>query len=171
MALVVLSIGTNLLAQSELDALKYIQSDINGTARYIGMAGAFGALGGDASAIKDNPAGLGIYRQSELVGTLSAMMHNTTSNWQYNDAGEMKNSYGYGDLYKTGMTNFSVVLAAPTLKSENEKTGLLTSNWSFSFDRLKTFNRNISIKSGLSNSSITDFMGYFSNGLPDTDLS
>jgi hypothetical protein len=170
LALVVLSMGTSLMAQTELDALKYIQPDINGTARYIGMAGAFGALGGDASAIKDNPAGLGIYRKSEIVGTLNAMLQNSTSNWQFKNAGEMKNSYGYGDSYKNGMTNFSVVLAAPTLKSENGNGGLLSSNWSFSFDRLKTFNRSISIKSGASNSSITDFMGYFSNGLPITDL-
>ena len=33
-------------AQGELDAYKLSQTDLNGTARYLGMSGAFGALGG-----------------------------------------------------------------------------------------------------------------------------
>ena len=48
LALAVISNCTLLMAQTEFDASKFIQSDINGTARYVGMAGAFGALGGDA---------------------------------------------------------------------------------------------------------------------------
>ena len=70
-----------IMAQTEFDALKVVQSDINGTARYMSMAGAFGALGGDASAIKDNPAGFGIYRSSEMTGTLNLMVQNSNSIW------------------------------------------------------------------------------------------
>ena len=40
-----------------------------GTSRYVGMAGAMAAVGGDASAAADNPAGLGVYRRSELMLT------------------------------------------------------------------------------------------------------
>ena len=58
LALTVFANCTVMMSQTEFDALKYTQKDINGTARYMGMAGAFGALGGDASSIKDNPAGL-----------------------------------------------------------------------------------------------------------------
>ena len=40
-------IGSSMLfSQGVVDALKYSQQDIRGTARYMGMAGAFGALGG-----------------------------------------------------------------------------------------------------------------------------
>ncbi len=66
MAIAVLFNCTLIMAQTEFDAQKLVQGDINGTARYMSMAGAFGALGGDASSIKDNPAGLGIYRSSEI---------------------------------------------------------------------------------------------------------
>ena len=38
-----------------------LDEPVLGTARYSGMAGAMGALGGDGSAIKDNPAALGIF--------------------------------------------------------------------------------------------------------------
>ena len=39
-------------------------SDINGTARYVGMGGATGALGGDISGISNNPAGIGGFNRS-----------------------------------------------------------------------------------------------------------
>jgi len=45
-------------------------SDLSGTARGMAMGGAFGALGGDLTGISINPAGIGVYRSSEVVGTL-----------------------------------------------------------------------------------------------------
>ena len=39
------------------DALRYSISNLNGTARFRGMSGAFGAVGGDLSSISVNPAG------------------------------------------------------------------------------------------------------------------
>ena len=39
-------------------------SDINGTARYVGMGGATGALGGDISGISNNPAGIAGFNRS-----------------------------------------------------------------------------------------------------------
>ena len=38
--------GGTAFSQSQLDAFKYSQTELNGTARYLGMGGAFGALGG-----------------------------------------------------------------------------------------------------------------------------
>ena len=49
--------GGTAFSQSQLDAFKYSQTELNGTARYLGMGGAFGALGGDISAMNTNPAG------------------------------------------------------------------------------------------------------------------
>lgn len=37
-----------------------------GTPRFVGLAGAMTAIGGDPSAVKQNPAGLGIYRHSQF---------------------------------------------------------------------------------------------------------
>lgn len=56
-------------AQGELDALKFSKKDLHGTARSMSMGGAFGALGGDQTAISINPAGIGVYRSSEVVAT------------------------------------------------------------------------------------------------------
>ena len=150
------------MAQTEFDALKLSQTDITGTARYMGMAGAFGALGGDASAIKDNPAGLGIYRSSELVGTLNAMMQKGTSTWNGVSSS--------ADQYKLGFNNFSYVMASPTWRNENGSSGLLNSNFSFSYNRLMNYNRSLNIKSGSSPSSVTDYMAYLTNNIPSADL-
>ena len=46
-------------AQTEIDALRYSQADIVGTARFSAMAGAYGALGGDFTTLSYNPAGIG----------------------------------------------------------------------------------------------------------------
>lgn len=53
-------------AQAEFDVLRMSQSDISGTARYVSLSGAFNALGGDLTSISNNPAGIGVYRSSEL---------------------------------------------------------------------------------------------------------
>lgn len=42
------------------------EDDMSGTARFIAMAGAMTAIGGDPTAVKQNPAGLGIYRHGQL---------------------------------------------------------------------------------------------------------
>jgi len=162
-ALTVLLNVSFLMAQTEFDALKLSKTDITGTARYMGMAGAFGALGGDASAIKDNPAGLGIYRTSELVGTMDVMMQKGNSTW--NGVKSMD------DLYKIGFNNFSYVLATPTWRKENGSRGLLSSNFSFSYNRLANFNRSLNVQSGQAASSITDYMAYLTNNITSGDLS
>jgi hypothetical protein len=44
-------------------------SDVIGTARYVGMGGALGALGADISVISWNPAGIGLYRKNDIALT------------------------------------------------------------------------------------------------------
>ena len=49
------------LSQEIPDAVRYAQDNLNGTARFRAMGGAFGALGGDLSSINVNPAGSAIF--------------------------------------------------------------------------------------------------------------
>ena len=46
-------------------------SDLNGTARYVGMGGAMNALGADISTMGTNPAAIGLYRRSDAAFTVS----------------------------------------------------------------------------------------------------
>lgn len=56
--------------QYPTNAIKNYGQDINsGSAKYIGMGGAVGALGGDISSVEQNPAGLGVAINSEVQMT------------------------------------------------------------------------------------------------------
>ena len=62
----------------------FSQDDNYGTARFTAMSGAFGALGGDISAINKNPAGLSVFNYSTFTGTLNSK--NTDISASYGDA-------------------------------------------------------------------------------------
>lgn len=66
-------------AQSAIDAYRFSQPDMKGTARFMSMGGAFGALGGDLSSIAYNPAGLGVYRRGEVGVTMDFDIQSATS--------------------------------------------------------------------------------------------
>ncbi len=75
-------------------ALLFAQENIKGTARYTAMSGAFGALGGDLSAVDVNPAGLAFFNHSEASFTLdnrrteiSTNFYNTNTTYQNDNLG------------------------------------------------------------------------------------
>lgn len=69
-------------AQSSIDGFRFSQPDMKGTARYMSMGGAFGALGGDLSSISSNPAGLGVYRRGEVGITMDFDIQSATTESQ-----------------------------------------------------------------------------------------
>ena len=54
----------NLMSQNISDALNYTNNNIDGSARFSSMGGAFGALGGEISSISANPASSAIFSDS-----------------------------------------------------------------------------------------------------------
>jgi hypothetical protein len=68
-------------AQDVTDAVRYTQDEIQGTARYRALSGAFGALGGDMSAVSINPAGSAIFNNSHISTSLTN--NNTKNDVQY----------------------------------------------------------------------------------------
>lgn len=161
-AAIILSYST-IYSQTVFDANIVGSTDITGTARYMSMGGAFGALGGDASSITDNPAGLGIYRKSELTTTLNMQLQKSSATWY--DSNASNNKLG------TNFNNFTYVIASPTLRSQQgSSNGLLASNWSLSFNQVKNFDRDVSIKGGSTLASMTDFMNSFTSNTNPRDL-
>lgn len=51
--------------------------DVIGTARYVGMGGAMGALGADLGVMGWNPAGIGLYRKSDVGLTFGGQWNNS----------------------------------------------------------------------------------------------
>lgn len=95
------------------------EEPVLGTARYAGMAGAMGALGGDASAVKDNPAALGIYRKCDIGITPNLNLDND----------------GNADF---NINNFNFVM---NFGKKNRKKGYITSSLAISYNRLANYNR------------------------------
>lgn len=86
------------MAQNVVDAARFGSTEINGTARYRSMAGAFGALGGDPSCMSDNPAGLGIYRGTSLFTFSPQLSFTGTETMGTEKNKESKNSFGVANF-------------------------------------------------------------------------
>ncbi|MCB2207552.1 MAG: hypothetical protein KQH67_04590 [Bacteroidetes bacterium] len=75
-----LLLGTYALsAQFAEDALRYSQRYYQGSARFMGTGGAFGALGGDFSTLSTNPGGIGVFRTGEFIITPSVASRKVSS--------------------------------------------------------------------------------------------
>ncbi|PJJ07155.1 long-subunit fatty acid transport protein [Flavobacterium sp. 1] len=59
-------------SQEMKDAMRYAQSELQGTARFTSMSGAFGALGGDLSSININPAGSAVFNNNQFAATMGS---------------------------------------------------------------------------------------------------
>lgn len=110
------------------DHARLSERDIMGTSRYVGMSGAMTAIGGDPSAVVDNPAGLGVYRRSEAMFTMDYMRDHA---WD----GVSRTTRG---LYMVPQASFIFSYGDP-----DEDEGVVANNFMISYQRLKTFNRTI----------------------------
>ena len=144
-------------SQGLMDASRYANTDIMGTARYMSMAGAMGALGGDPSAVLDNPAALGIYRSSELSFTLNATPSVTT-------ATSSSNVLNTNDFY----FNFNQLSYIISLQTGRNK-GYVSSNFSFTYNRLKDFHRKVIVADN-GTTSMSNMIADFSNGFYPSEL-
>ena len=118
-------------AQDLTDALRYSNLSLLGTARYRAMSGAFGALGGDLSAIQINPAGSAVFLNSQLSVTLSGAGYDSDvfyfngfnnssgSNFNFNQLGAV---FVYDDASGTSPINKLTLTLAYDQTSDNEFT-------------------------------------------------
>ncbi|WP_445715337.1 OmpP1/FadL family transporter [Flavobacterium sp.] len=63
------------------DALRYSVENLNGTARFRGMSGAFGAVGGDLSSLNINPAGSLFFNNNFASASLTSYNNNNSANY------------------------------------------------------------------------------------------
>ncbi|NOZ47766.1 MAG: hypothetical protein GXO79_13440 [Chlorobi bacterium] len=128
-------------AQNEEDALRYSQNYYGGTARFMSMGGAFGALGGDLSAAAINPAGIGLFRKSEFSITPNFYYNSVNSNY--------KNSSYVNSKYDFNFSNLGFVGTSSTGESGS---GWQSTSFAISYSQLNNFDKSIVIE-GVNNSS------------------
>ena len=149
--------GLTAFAQAEFDALRLSQTDITGTARFVSMSGAFGALGGDMSAINLNPAGIGVYRSSEFTLSPSYQMDKSKSdlNGKIGEASKdniLMNGFGYVGSFRT-----------------YDESVLSNFNFGITYNRVADFNRNTRVSGQDRAISLLDRICYVENGMWYTD--
>lgn len=146
-------------SQTIYDANRLVGSELNGTARFVGMGGAMGALGGDISTMSTNPAGIGIYRSSDFMTSFGFNKTNaeTTLSGSTSNIGRTKMSYdNIGFVYANKVGN---------------RTALRYVNFGFNYHKSKNFNRSM-LMDGFLDGSLTDQMAMMStrdisSGFPD----
>jgi hypothetical protein len=146
-----LGLSTMLYAQSHVDALRYSQPSIGGTARSVAMGGAFGALGGDFSTLSTNPAGLGVYRGSEFTFTPEFYFNKTTSEY-------------FGKEVEEGKFNFNISNLGYVSNFSKDNGILKAINFGIGFNRIANFNSNTIITGDNYNTSYGDYMAANANG-------
>jgi hypothetical protein len=131
--LTILVLGIPVRAQNELDALRFSMTDPGSTARFIGLGGAFGALGGDFSTLSLNPAGLGVYRSSEFTITPSMSYQSVQSGYFGTTEEDIK--------YNFNLNNVGLVFSMPLGRGSDEP-GWKYFNLGFGLNRHNNFNTN-----------------------------
>lgn len=155
----VLCVAWNATAQNEADVQRYTNNLPPGTARFAAMGGAFTALGGDMSSMHINPAGVAVFRFSELSFTPS-IESTTVKTSLFGNA-----SSGFNSGFAVGNAGFVMV-------SETKDPYWRSVNVGFSINRVNTFNDEL-VTEGvvpLANSLMESFV-LEANGFFDDELS
>ena len=124
-------------AQTSYEAVSLLDTDLSGTARYVGMGGAMSALGADMSAMSTNPAGTALYRSWDVALSFggNGVVQHTASN---SNRARLFSSYGSFD-------NAGVVIAT---KKSNEDI-LRFVNFGFNYRNVKRYGGKMGMTSNL----------------------
>lgn len=152
-------LGLAATAQNDADVLRYSSQYVLGTARFTGLGGAMGALGGDMSATHINPASIALYRFGDISFTPSMEFNVIES--------DVNGKIASADQNMLVINNIGFVLA-----NETKDPYWKSLNFGVSYNRLNTFNDNLVVKSTLpvANSMMQDF-AYQADGYAPADLS
>jgi hypothetical protein len=126
------------------DAFKFSNYNSFGTARTRGMGGSFSALGGDASNIFLNPAGLGFYNKSEFSIT---PLYNTQN---------VKSEY-IGQNNSLSSSRLNIGQAAVVFSNNGVGTRKKRSAFGLSYNTLANFNNEFVYNGSNNKSSISDY--------------
>jgi hypothetical protein len=146
-------------AQDVAEAYNLSNLTIQGTARSMGFGNTLGSVGGDFSSLSVNPAGLGIYRTSELTFTPSLKMNGASS--QYAGTTTPDNNT------RLNINNFGIVLTDAPKGKRYERRSWKTVSFAFGMNRTADFNRNYTYQGKNTTSSATQVFESDANLYPN----
>lgn len=136
--IIVLIIAVNqlsLIAQNQVDALRYSNLNYSGSARFNAMGGAFTAIGGDFSATVLNPAAIGVYRSNELTFSPTFLYTGNDARFYNNPSSEGRLNFNIGSVAYVGVI-------------EKNVNGWRSINFGIGYSRTNSFNRAYRFSSG-----------------------
>lgn len=145
-------------AQTQYDAFRFSESELNGTARFVGMGGAMGALGADISVIGTNPAGIALFRGHDVSTSFSFNSTHVKSDFTGVSMNEKKNNMSFdqiGFVYSTKIGN---------------KTNLRYFNIGFNYHKSNNLNKVFSSGGFLDGMSQTWQMANMMQGIEITEM-
>lgn len=157
--MIALFLGGNLFAQTAGDISQFQAWDLQGSPRFTAMGGAFTSLGNDLSSLHLNPAGLSVYRFSEIGFSLG---------WQ----SERARLGSFYDRSSTERTNtiynghFGAAFRFKLGRGPYSEFGA-----SISYTKKADYDRNWNILGGLNNNTLGEFWGESSAGLNINQIS
>lgn len=155
LVLLAIAFATGIKAQNEVDALRYSNLMSGGSARYIGLGGAFGAVGADFTTLSVNPAGIGLFKSSEVSFSPSMFVGKTTSAYNGNSMDDLRYNFNLGHI--------GMVLSFPA-NQPKDKPGWRNIQVGFGLNRIQNYNNRILLKGKNENSSLLDSWVSYANG-------
>jgi len=142
-----------MLGQSVGDVVRYGVEQLNGSARYQAMGGAFGALGGDLSAIANNPAGSSVFAFNEAGASIGIQSFSTDANYLGGSSNVEKSSF---DINQAGLV---LVLTNPSSKWDKVAFG-------FNTQTLRNYDKNLFAQGTNYNRGLEDYFLQNATGIP-----
>jgi len=147
-------------AQDITDALRYSEDDVQGTARFRALSGAFGALGGDMSAISINPAGSSVFNLSHISLSLS----------NANNKNEVQYFNGFDDASNSNV-DLNQIGAAFVFKNRNGDSDWRKFTLAIAYDKVQDYDDDWFAHGTNPNNSIDSYFLAYSNGLRLDEIS
>lgn len=137
------------------DAVRYGVHNVTGTARFRAMSGAFGALGGDLSAMGVNPAGMAIFNYNS--GTASVTSYNINNKVSYLGNRRNKNDNSFEINQIGGVFVFN---------SNNPEAMMKKFTLGFNYENTGNFDNSFFAQGTNPNNSISNYFLSYANGIP-----
>lgn len=150
-ALLAFIASTALYGQTQYDAARLIDTDLNGTARFVGMGGAMSALGGDISTIATNPAGIGIFRSNDFSTSFSFTDTKTE--------GVMTGFERDANRRRMSFDQLGIVFS----NKFGNKTSVRYVNYAINYHKQRNFSKSMAIYGDLFGASQTDQIAWMTN--------
>jgi hypothetical protein len=141
-------------AQNINDVVRYGTEGTQGTARFQAMAGAFGALGGDFSALNINPAGSAVFNNSLM--TLSGSYYGTDNEAIY---------FGSRATANRNEVDLNQIGGAFVFNNTNDNSDWRKFTLAFNYDMVRNFDNEI-FATGNGTQGVDNYFLSFAQGIP-----